>query len=283
MITYKKCTEASIDAIYEAFQAGFSDYIIKIELTKDQFQNHFFGPEGNSPEYSVMAFDDQKPVGLNLGGIKVYEGIKTLRCGALCVHPDYRGTEVSHRLFDLHRDTALKNDCGQMFLEVIAGNDRAIKFYSKKGYEKVYDIVYYSHTNPSEINAALPDGFTVRRIGFDGLRSLRCSIQGAHVNWQNDIDYIGCIDVQVHYGVFRDENMIGGLSIHPAGKINFLWVDPLFRNKGVGRALVSHAVKELVPKKLSISFPNNAWLTGFVKLMNFIKDPISQYEMYVTL
>src|SRR5690554_4477018 len=156
MISYKRCIEVSEDVIFQAFQIGFSDYIIKFDMPKDFFMKRFFGPEGNSLEYSVIALDGDKPVGLNLGGIKIYEGIKTLRCGALCIHPDYRGTEVGKKLFELHKEIAMENDCKQMFLEVIVGNDRAINFYKKKGYAKVYDIVYYSHNNPSEIKGAIP-------------------------------------------------------------------------------------------------------------------------------
>lgn len=34
MITYKRCTEVNEADIYKAFQIGFSDYIIKLEMTK---------------------------------------------------------------------------------------------------------------------------------------------------------------------------------------------------------------------------------------------------------
>ncbi|HEY8422592.1 MAG TPA: GNAT family N-acetyltransferase [Thermoclostridium sp.] len=283
MITYKRCTETDEDALFEAFQTGFSDYIIRIEMTKDLFIKHFFGPEGNRPEYSFIAFDDNLPVGLVLGGIKVYEGIKTLRCGALCVHPDYRGTEVSRELFNLHREIALENHCRQMFLEVIVGNDRAINFYRKKGYEKVYDLVYYSHNNPAEINAPLPNDVTIKRMDLDGLIKLSEETRDIHINWQNDFDYISHMNDLVHYGVYKGVSLIGGLSIHPKGRINFLWIEPMFRNTGVGKGLISRAVKELNPGRLTISFPNNAALLGFVRHLNFTKDPISQYEMYFTL
>jgi ribosomal protein S18 acetylase RimI-like enzyme len=283
MITYKRCTEVNEDTVFEAFQMGFSDYIIKIQLTKDAFMKRFFGPEGNSMGYSVIALDEDKPVGLNLGGIKVYEGNKTLRCGALCVHPDYRGTEVSGRLFELHREIAIENKCKQMFLEVIVGNDRAISFYKKKGYEKIYDIAYYSHNNPSEISATLSDDLSARRIDMDSLRSLSHRIQDIHINWQNDLDYISRTEGQIHYGVFHGSMLIGVLSIHPAGKISFLWIDPGFRGKGVGKGLINHAVRELNPQKLLINFPNNSALMGFVNRMNFTRDAISQYEMYLTL
>jgi ribosomal protein S18 acetylase RimI-like enzyme len=283
MITYKRCTETSVDSIYHAFQSGFSDYIIKMEMSKDIFLKRFFGPEGNSLEYSVIAFDGDKPIGLNLGGIKVYEGIKTLRCGALCIHPDFRGTKVSNNLFQLHKEIALENNCKQMFLEVIVGNDRAINFYKKKGYEKVYDIMYYSHGNPSEIKAILLDDIKIKRIDMDTLRTLSHEIQDIHINWQNDFDYISQMDDYLHYGVVKDEKLIGGLSISPTGKINFLWINSKFRNKGIARALISHAVKELNIKKLVVNFPNNANFLGFIKRLGFSKDTISQYEMYQTL
>ena len=203
MITYKRCTETSEDAVFEAFQIGFSDYIIKIDLTKDIFMKHFFGPEGNRLEYSYIALDKEKPVGLILGGIKEYEGIKTLRCGALCVHPDYRGTGVSGKLFDLHRKTALENNCRQLFLEVIAGNDRAINFYRKKGYEKVYDLTYYSHNNPSEITGILPEGFSVKRIDMDSLRSLSCRIQDIHITGKTVLTISAISKAKFITGCFR--------------------------------------------------------------------------------
>ncbi|MGI6025872.1 MAG: GNAT family N-acetyltransferase [Candidatus Scatomorpha sp.] len=84
----------------------------------------------------------------------------------------------------------------------------------------------------------------------------------------------------MYYGVFKDTDMVGGLSIHSAGRVNFLWVDPKFRNKGIGRGLINHVVRELNPKKLARRFPGNASLTGFVKHLGFVKDPITQYEMY---
>lgn len=283
MITYKRCIETNEDAIYHAFQVGFSDYMIKMELPKDLFMKRFFGPEGNSLEYSVIAFDDENPIGLNLGGIKVYEGVKTLRCGALCIHPEYRGSGVSRKLFELHKEIAIENNCKQLFLEVIVGNDRAISFYKKMGYDKVYDLTYYSHSNPAEIKATFPKDLEIKKIQFDELRSLNSSIYDIHINWQNDFDYLRHFENLAHYGVFDDSGLIGGLCIHPMGKINFMWLDPAYRGKGVGSWLISQAVEELRPEKLIMNFPNNASLTGFVKRLGFSKDSLSQYEMYQPL
>ncbi|PFP84220.1 GNAT family N-acetyltransferase, partial [Bacillus cereus] len=151
MIQYKRCSEVSIDLVYEAFKDGFSDYIIKMDVSKEDFIKRFFGPEGNSLEHSFLALDGDKCVGVILGGIKVYESIKTMRCGTLAVHPEFRGIGVSQKLFELHKEEATQNKCKQLFLEVIVGNDRAIQFYKKLGYEKVYDLSYYNLNDLTEI------------------------------------------------------------------------------------------------------------------------------------
>ena len=80
-ITYKLATQVADDAIYEAFMTGFSDYIIKLQMEKELFFDRFFGPEGNTKMLTHVAFDEDLPVGIILGGIRDYDGQKTLRCG----------------------------------------------------------------------------------------------------------------------------------------------------------------------------------------------------------
>ena len=41
MIQYKRCSDVNIDLVYEAFKVGFSDYIIKMEVSKGILYNVF--------------------------------------------------------------------------------------------------------------------------------------------------------------------------------------------------------------------------------------------------
>jgi ribosomal protein S18 acetylase RimI-like enzyme len=283
MIIFKRCRDVSMDDIFNAFKMGFSDYIIKLEIPKEIFEKRFFGAEGNSLEYSFTAFDDKLPIGLILGGIKVYEGIKTLRCGTLCVHPEYRGKGISQKLYELHKQIALDNNCKQLFLEVIVGNDRAINFYKKLGYDKIYDLAYYSSENLSRISNNRIDSIEFKEIDFKTLKNVCYRTQGIHINWQNDFDYIEKMDNQIYYGAYQNTILIGGLSIGQSGKISFLWVKPELRLKGIAKNLIAYSIEEINPQKLSISFPNNASLEGFLKSLGFKKDSLAQYEMYITL
>lgn len=283
MIVYKNCTESNIDEIYSAFTSGFSDYIIKMEMSKEAFEKRFFGPEGNELYSSFIAMDNNLPVGLILGGIKVYEGIKTMRCGTLCVHPEYRRQGISQKLFQLHKQCAVDNGCKQLFLEVIVGNDKAINFYKKQGYDKVYDLQYYSHSQPLSLEGKLNCGLEVRNINTKTLREMYSEVQDTHINWQNDFDYVEKTEGQLNYGVYEGTKLIAALSGNPSGKISFILVNKEKRYKGIGRSLIAKYINNTAAKKLFISFPNNASLTGFIKHLNFTKDAVEQYEMYLTL
>ena len=42
MIVYKNCRQVGLDKIYECFKLGFSDYIIKLDIPKEKFADHFW-------------------------------------------------------------------------------------------------------------------------------------------------------------------------------------------------------------------------------------------------
>ncbi|QIW19601.1 GNAT family N-acetyltransferase [Bacillus thuringiensis] len=282
MIQYKRCSEVSIDLVYEAFKDGFSDYIIKMEVSKEDFIKRFLGPEGNSLKHSFLALDGNKSVGVILGGIKDYENIKTMRCGTLAVHPNYRGIGVSQKLFELHKEEALQNECKQLFLEVIVGNDRAIHFYTKLGYEKVHDLSYYNFKDMTKIINKDCKGIEVKQLDFG---SFKVGIQKwlhFHINWQNDMDYIEKTN-NTFYGAYVDNDLKGSICMNEQGKISFIFVDKDYRNIGIATSLLHRASEELNISSLSIGFPNNNLLEGFLKKTGFEKNSLAQYEMYVLL
>lgn len=282
MIQYKRCSEVSIDLVYKAFKDGFSDYIIKMEVSKENFIKRFFGPEGNMLEHSFLALDGDKSVGVILGGIKVYESIKTMRCGTLAVHPEFRGIGVSQKLFELHKEEATQNKCKQLFLEVIVGNDRAITFYNKLGYEKVYELSYYNLNDLTKIINKDFKGIEVKQIE---LQPFKFGIQkwlNFHINWQNDMDYIEKTN-NTFYGAYVDSDLKGSICVNEQGKISFIFVDKDYRNIGIATQLLQVASKELKLSRLSIGFPNNSLLEGFLKKCGFEKNALEQYEMYSLL
>jgi ribosomal protein S18 acetylase RimI-like enzyme len=283
MIIYKKCNEVDVDVVFKAFSIGFSDYIIKFDMTKDFFIDRFFGPEGNALENSFVAIDDDKPVGIVLSGIKEYEGIRTMRCGTMAVAPDYRGTGISKKLMELHKEVAINNGCKQLFLEVVVGNDRAINFYKKLNYSKIYDISYFSLSNLSMLVEKRSSDLEIRNISIEELKGLREKISYIHLNWQGDMEYIEKSEGQLNLGAYINNVPIGAASVNKSSKVSYIWVEKAFEHKGIAENLLIKASKELSLTKLSIAFSNNANLEGFLKHIGFERDKVSQYEMYCTL
>lgn len=280
MLQFKRCTEVSMNSIYSAFSIGFSDYIIKLEMPQNFFEKRFFGPEGNSLEHSFIALDDEKAIGVILGGIKYYEGVKTIRCGTLAVAPEYRGSGVSQKLMELHRKEALKYQCQQLFLEVIVGNDRAINFYKKLGYEKIYDLIYFSYEDINSIKEKCKFQLSIHPLDIKELKTAAQSVKAVHINWQNDLDYIEKMDGQISLGAYVGHKLVGVISVNKSTRINFIWVDENMRYNGIGTSLIKAAAKELGLSKLSLGFPNNSSIQGFVTHIGFKKDSVTQYEMY---
>jgi ribosomal protein S18 acetylase RimI-like enzyme len=279
---YKKCSDVDMFKTYLAFMRGFSDYMIKFMMEQHLFVKRFFGPEGNSPEYSFIALNGQEPVGLILGGIKTYEGIKTMRCGAMCVVPEFRGTDVSKNLFDLHLKEARQNNCPQLFLEVLKENRRAIAFYEKLGYKIFHDLHYYKLANTDHLKKKTDLSYPVRPIKIKALKKLRASLD-IHLNWQNDIEYIEKSEDSFSFGIFDASTLIASTSLNKNGQLHFLWVHPKHRRKGLGRNLLGYCCQELGLYELKTGFPQNLDLYQFFIKLSFEKEDLEQHEMYLRI
>lgn len=275
MITYKCCADVDRKAVFHAFCDGFSDYTIKFEMTENLFFERFFGAEGNSLEYSFIAMEEGRGVGLILGGIRDFDGIRTIRCGTMCVAPLHRKKGIAAQLLKLHKNVAIEKKCKQLFLEVIASNDVAISFYESSGYFKVYDLIYYSTEEFDCFYGATTD--FIEEISIEELRTFRNTFCQLHINWQNEIDYIAQTQAKI-FG-FKDNNkLVGAISISK-GVIQFLGVQKEYRNKGISKSLIKKCV-DMKDPKIRVSFSNNSSLELYFRKMKFKKEPIAQYEMY---
>jgi len=282
IVVFKNCNDVDFEMVYQCFNEGFSDYIVKFDLPLEAFRKRFFGPEGNELKHSFIAIENNRPVGLVLGGIKDYQGIKTMRCGAFCIVPDYRGTGIADELFYLHKERAISEGCSQMMLENIIGNDRALNFYKKHGYEKIYELQYFQLSDLSKLKN-FNNEYDIKPVEFSQLEDVRERMGDVYINWQNDFPYIEKSEGQHNYGAFMDNKMVGILSINEYGRINLIWVDKKYRGQKIGSTLLSNAIEMLNLTKLGTSFPNNHTLYGFYKKLGFEKEKIAQYEMYMTL
>lgn len=283
MIQYLKCTEVDIPMIYKGFSDGFSDYMIEFDMTEEGFVSAFFGPEGNDGKYSFIALDEGEPVGVILGGLKMFDGLKTLRCGTLAVSPGYRGYGIAQELFELHKSVALSEDCRQLFLEVIVGNDRAIRFYQRLGYEKIYDLWFFTHDDLTVFKKYDTEGLTMKKIEFEVFEKAWLAFNNCHINWQNDLDYVKKSSDITCMGGYMDGKLVSLLCYNDSGRVKLIFVDENYRCRGIASSMINRICEDREFEKLRISFTNNSGLYGFVRKMGFSKDSVAEYEMYLPL
>lgn len=284
MITYRVCSEVTDDQIFEAFQKGFSDYMIKLTMGKDDMLNRFFGPEGNDRNLSYLALDGQKGVGLVLGGVRMMNGVKTMRCGTMCIHPEYRGKGIAQKLMDMHKEMGKAQGCRQMFLEVIVGNDRAIHFYEKNGYEKVYDLSYYNIEKEALTKMSiLPirEDYEIKQVGYYDVLSYRKGLFDMHLPWQADIEYFKTLEGK-YYQTFEGDKVIGSCGVFK-GNVFFLHIDPEYRGLGIGMAMLFSVLKDDDFENVRMTLSNNAVMRSFCEHIGMEKNELTQYEMFLTL
>lgn len=278
MYEIKKCSEVSDSIIFKAFTDGFADYMIQVKMDEDFFISRFFGPEGNDRELSYIAFKENIPVGITLGGVKVGENFKTLRCGGMSLIPSERGSGLAKTLMEFHEKKAREIGCKQLFLEVIDGNDRAINFYKKIGYEKVYNLTYrkweMKGDNPIGEN---PLQNKVEVMTFEDIYSLR-EMDYSHLPWQGEFTYFKGLPCN-YYGIRENRDIIAGIAA-TKNRIFYLWVYPKYRNKGYAKALLYRIITDLKPEELNITYANNSQVHTFANYFKMKIQPTSQLEMY---
>lgn len=286
MITYVRGSEVSMSALHKGFSVGFSDYIIQLTLSEEAFEERFFGPEGNSLELSLVAMDGHEPVGVLLGGIRYWEGLKTLRCGALAIHPDYRGRGISQAMMRLHAEDAKREKCKRMSLEVIKSNERAVKFYQHEGYIKAGSLKYYHLDAQGFIEAQMADSdsgsclpVALVQCGWSELQASRKK-RSQHLHWQGEPSYYEHSMTDFHYQLEYLGNQVGMCSVSQTGRINYLWVDPEHRFKGLARGTLVAVIREHQLEKCHLALASNPNMECFAVKMGFEKDPLEQHEMF---
>lgn len=281
---YEKCSNVQKELVFQAFKNGFSDYPIPFQHTMDFFFDCFFNREGNQLEHSFIALYDDSPIGLIMGGIREFDFYRNLRCGTLCILPEYRGQKVADQLFELFLQNAKQEHCERISLEVLADNHRAIRFYKKKNFEIHNKLLYY-HVDGTELPstfAKYEPAYKVTELSPSTAASFLKDQNIGHINWQNDTTYFLC-DPNVHcyqYANPSSGEIKGVIAISQSGHIYQIWVVEDARRQGIATALLLHAFDQNRAEKISLSFPDNLENLDFLSSLGFIKDSVEQFEMF---
>ncbi|WP_410502386.1 GNAT family N-acetyltransferase [Exiguobacterium acetylicum] len=166
-----------VKTAYQAMEDGFQDYLIPLHFSEAEFQERIIERDGNQLEHSFVAYHGEKPVGLWLNGWKDIDGRHVMRCGGLGVSPQYRRLGIAKALYQAQLSHAKEIGMDELMLEVIQGNDPAIRLYESLHYTIVGEIGYF-HLTDERQEAVLP---TIKEAEF----LKRYDVQGEYI-WQQD-------------------------------------------------------------------------------------------------
>lgn len=135
---FKTLENTSVSEIVETFNLAFSDYVTPLQLTLQQLQNKIIAEDINL-HWSVGAFKNDKLVGYILHGLRD----NTLYNGGTGVVPEFRGKQITKKLYAFIFEKIKNSDISSIQLEVITENKKAINIYEQVGFEKVRTLNCY--------------------------------------------------------------------------------------------------------------------------------------------
>ena len=136
---YEVASKFSEEELVKAHNDVFVDYEGVGELSLEIFQA-INVQRGVKYEYSVVAVEDDKIVGLILNAVREYKGIKTgYDCGTGVI-PDMRGKGIAKAMFEEVKKILLSIDVHKYVLEVIQTNEKAFNLYKNQGFKIIREF-----------------------------------------------------------------------------------------------------------------------------------------------
>ena len=158
------------------------------------------------------------------------------------------------------------------FLEVIAGNERALHLYRNEGYEPVETILYVRGMP----NLVRGDTLGVRQLDrTEGENFLMSRVDG-HLPWQCHPEYYREDPSAMYLGYRDGDELVGVLLGTEAGHIAALHVHPRFRGRGIGRRLVTTFWEKLNGEELRSAFFESSDLLRFFEGIGLKRTSLSQ-------
>jgi len=140
----RRLSACSFDDAVQAWNEGFQGYFVDMTLSLDRYLSRLQS-EGLSPEFSLLALCEGKPVGFLLNGIRTNAGPRVAWNGGTGVSPQFRGRGVGKALMQATVDLYHELEIQIATLEAISENEPAISLYRQFGFEVVDGLVFFNH------------------------------------------------------------------------------------------------------------------------------------------
>jgi ribosomal protein S18 acetylase RimI-like enzyme len=271
--------------IYTAFMEAFSDYLVPIKLSPEQFHNKLIN-EGVDLSLSAGAFVEGKLVGMVLNATGVWQGRPTFYNAGSGVVPAYRGQSITNRLFQYVAPELKKQGIKHGLLEVLQNNLVGINIYQRVGFSISRKLDCYKLARKEELQPKPLKGLELGTLDLFQQLDQLSQWHNWNPSWQNSHATIRRNKMATGFTALLDGvpvgYIVGDIS---TGRVAQFCVKPGMRGKGIGKHLFTKMGSVLQPG-VTLSLINvdssdhdtKEFLTssGFDKI-------IAQYEMVLSL
>jgi ribosomal protein S18 acetylase RimI-like enzyme len=131
--------ELRLGQLLEVFNAGFSDYVVPLQLDEDTLRAHL-RENDIALDRSPVAIVDGGPVAFALVGVRGRDAW----IGGMATVPAHRRAGLARRMLDAGIDSAAAAGCTTAWLEVVDPNAAAVALYRERGFAEVRDLAVWS-------------------------------------------------------------------------------------------------------------------------------------------
>lgn len=269
------------EAIVQVLNESFADYIIPLQLTVEQLENKI-AAENIQLNLSVGVLDQEKLVGFMLHALNTVEGKLTAYNAATGVVPSHRGQGLVAKMYAwlFEQLTPLKVE--QLVLEVIEGNQAAIRAYEKMGYHKARKLICFEgETDVDQANKPVE----IKEL-TDFNWAVFSSFWDIQPSWQNAVSALENSKARCRIlGAYSEGKMVGYLIFNPTSKrVLQLAVDANHRRQGIATQLIQ-TMQQITESKAIYVYnidDASAAMAAFFNQLDLTSD-LAQFEMKRTL
>lgn len=246
-------TGLSLEVLCEAFNEAFADYFVPFQLTPAELTFRMRVCSMRL-DWSVGCFEeDGRLVAFIMNGCRETEFGPTLYNGGTGVLPAWRGRRLTQQMYDWLLPKAQAAGIRHMVLEVIQENQKALRAYEVSGFHITRGLGYWVGSAQSELSKPRR-GLEIKLMEQIPWPTVQpwWSIQPA---WPAQIAALEAVWPEMtKLGAFLDGQLVGYMVyLDRAHRTYQLCVDPEFRRRGIGRALVGQALQSAAPDKLNVA------------------------------
>lgn len=274
---FRNLADLTFTDLLDVFNLSFSDYLVPFHLTQEQLSSKIH-VEKIDMTLSVGTFNEGQIVAFILHAEKTEDGKRVIYNAGTGVVPDFRRKGLVKQMYDYILPVLQERKTDLIMLEVINGNEPAIRAYTHLGFKITRRLdCYKGNIKPAEIG---PD-ITIQQLNSFQWGVFK-SFWDIQPSWQSSVMVLEKMrEDLIILGAYKKDDLIGYSIFNPVtGKVYQIAVSKEHRRNRIGTDLLRGIAEKSEGKIISINNVDDS-SESTTKFLNAVglENWVSQFEM----